>query len=115
MPCNNFTVFSKKSKEKCRQFTMKESMQQIEEDFHSQPTTIREHPLHKYGEDILITIPYVVCLKGIGYKIINKSWYENTQKLPEKEEKRVLVEAAAAVIVEDIRSQVYNLTEYPSP
>lgn len=78
-------------------------------------TTIREHPLHKYGEDILITIPYVVCLKGIGYKIINKSWYENTQKLPEKEEKRVLVEAAAAVIVEDIRSQVYNLTEYPSP
>lgn len=35
-----------------------------------------------------------------------------SEGLPEKEETHALVEAATVVIVEDIRLQVYNLTEY---
>ncbi|KAG5897467.1 hypothetical protein JTB14_002726 [Gonioctena quinquepunctata] len=40
------------------------------------PKTVKNLLLEKYGSDILITdkIPYIVCFKGTGHKIITDSW-----------------------------------------
>ncbi len=55
-----------------------------------------------------------MCFKNTGYSILSESWYEQ-KKSSEKEERLRIVETAAAIIVEDIRSQVYNMTQYPPP
>lgn len=112
----NVYRFLESSDEEC-QFTMEELMEQITDDFRPHPNTVKRHLLQKYGDDIIITTckPYVVCFKATGHKAITDSWYQDVQRMSEKEEKLALVKAAAAIILGDIRSQVYNLTKYPSP
>ncbi|XP_031335335.1 uncharacterized protein LOC116165167 isoform X2 [Photinus pyralis] len=101
------------SSEEC-QFTIEELINKIESDCRPHPRTVKQRLLEKYGDDICITanMPYIVCFKSTGHKIINDFWYQN--RLSEKEERTRIVETAAAIIVEDARSQVYNLTQYPS-
>lgn len=56
----------------------------------------------------------VVCFKNIGEKILNETWYQQKCK-SEAEERLRIVEAAAKIICDDIRSQVYDVKEYPAP
>ncbi|KAG5896552.1 hypothetical protein JTB14_030755 [Gonioctena quinquepunctata] len=91
------------------QFRIEELMNEID------PNCTRHHPktvenllLEKYGSDILITekIPYIVCFKGTGHKIITDSWYD--ERLPKDEERLRIVETSAAIIFEDARSKVFE-------
>lgn len=111
---HSITTFLKNSDEEC-QFTFDELMEKIEGDFRPHPITLRRHLIQKFGDDIVVTThkPYVVCFKATGHKIITENWHQEAIRLPEEEKRRHIVEAAAAIVVEDIRSQIYNLTEYP--
>ncbi|CAH1103326.1 unnamed protein product [Psylliodes chrysocephalus] len=96
--------------------TGKRTTDEIEGDFRPHPYTVRRHLLETFGDDIVVTsrTPYVVCFKAIGQKIITDNWFQEVEKLAEKEEWRHIVEAAAVIVVEDIRSQVNDVTEYPA-
>lgn len=112
--CMQF-VFSylENSDEEC-QFTSDELMNVIQSDNPPHWKTVKFRLLERYGSDIFITSnkSHVVCFKNTGFKIITDAWYE--QRLScEKDERRRIVETAAAIIVEDIRSTVYNVVEYP--
>lgn len=50
----------------------------------------------------------------MGYKVLTESWYEQRKSDPEDEKLRI-IETAADIIRGDIRSQVYNDTEYMPP
>lgn len=98
------------------QFSLNELLNQIQTDCRPDFRTVKLHLSQKYGEDILfvdaIGQPTVVCFRNTGYKILTNTWYE--EKKANKDEERLrVVRAAAAIILEDIRSQVYNTAEYP--
>ena len=52
-----------------------------------------------------------VCFKNTGHKILTSSWYESKSSDPHAERLRV-VKAAAEIIREDIRSQVYDTYQF---
>lgn len=70
-----------------------------------------------YGDSIKITAipgkPSVMCFAGLAGRILSNKWYEDRKHNYEEEKKRV-VEAAANIILQDIRSQVYDCSVYPS-
>lgn len=73
--------------------------------------------IRKYGEDIILTSgggtkQGVICFRNTGYKIITDSWYQ-AKESNEKKERRRIVQAAAAIIREDIRSVIYTTDTYP--
>lgn len=55
-----------------------------------------------------------MCFKNTGYKILSDAWYQQALK-NEQEERLRIVKTAAEIIVEDIRSQVYETEQYPPP
>lgn len=54
----------------------------------------------------------IVCFRDTGYKILRDAWYSDKQSNEQEERKRV-VEEAAVIVFQDIRSQVYDITQYP--
>ena len=72
----------------------------------------------KYGSDIIITTLHkktpIVCFRKSGDKLLCNSWY-NERLHSEEEERLRIVRTAAAIIKEDIKSQVYDPCNYPSP
>lgn len=98
------------------QFSLEELMDQIEGDFRPEMRTVKDRLFKKYGSDIIIAETSnritVVCFKNTGFKILSDNWYENRKTDPKEERLRV-VQAAAAIILEDIRSQIYSTTQYP--
>lgn len=78
--------------------------------------TIKNRLFAKYGDDILIAEmknkENVVCFKNTGYKVLTNEWYEQTSKLDPQQERMSVVRAAADIVREDIRSQVYNTSEF---
>ncbi|KAG5872326.1 hypothetical protein JTB14_037574 [Gonioctena quinquepunctata] len=54
----------------------------------------------------------VVCLKNTGYKVLTNAWYDQTSKLDPQQERMSVVRAVADIVREDIRSQVYNTSEF---
>ncbi|KAG5880069.1 hypothetical protein JTB14_034700 [Gonioctena quinquepunctata] len=80
-------------------------------------TQLRDITGEKYKDDILFTFQKnkktVVCFKNIGGKILNDAFYQQKCK-SEKEERHRIVEAAAKIICDDIRSQDYDVKEYPT-
>jgi len=100
------------------QFSLDELMDKIKGNYRPDKKTVKAHLLKKYGSDIIITFSPnkmpVVCFKNTGYKILNDAWYQQALK-NEQEERLRIVKTAAAIIVEDIRSQVYETEKYPPP
>lgn len=83
-------------------------MTQIEDNSIFHRKTVIQHLLEKYGEDIVSTIEQntTVCFKQTGHNI-----------LTERQESLRLVEAAADVILKEIRSVPYVnvMDDYPPP
>lgn len=100
------------------QFSFDELIDQIKGDHRPDNKTVKAHLLKKYGGDIIIAFSknkkLVVCFKNTGYKILNDAWYQQGLR-NEQEERLRIVKTAAAIIVEDIRSQVYDTEHYPPP
>lgn len=98
------------------QFTFKELQECIKGDFVPYPTTIKQRLQEEYGHEILIFekqgTPCIICFRNTGYKILSKAWYDAKNSDPEEERLRVIREAAA-IIVEDIRSKLYDTKSYP--
>lgn len=99
--------------EEC-QFSLEELKAHIKGEYQIDSRTIKSRLLEKFGEDIVDTHKKTtICFKNTGYKILTDNWY-STMKYPDREGERLrVVKAAADIILEDIRSQVYNTTEYP--
>ena len=66
----------------------------------------------KYGSEIIITDvagkPSVV--KDISHKILHEKWSRNISNRSNKEK---IMERAASIILDDIRTSIYDLTKYP--
>ncbi|KMQ84911.1 hypothetical protein RF55_16900, partial [Lasius niger] len=100
------------------QFTISELMSQIEGDYHPDSRTVKERLKQKYEDDIWIfemnRRESVVCFRNTGHKLLAEDWYQNKNPNPEDEKLRVIREAAAT-IVEDVRSRVYDTKNFPPP
>ncbi|GBL98675.1 hypothetical protein AVEN_19720-1 [Araneus ventricosus] len=100
------------------QFSMEELLNQIQGEFYPDIRTVKTRRFKKYGEDIVIAETCnqkcTVCFRNLGYKILIKSWYDNKKSDPQEEKLRV-VKPAADIILGDIRSQIYNTSEYTPP
>ena len=70
----------------------------------------------RYGKRIIITTKSksssIICFTDAHHDILSKAWYEN-KKANEKYERLRILEAAAAIIREDIRSVPINNDYYP--
>ena len=68
----------------------------------------------KYKSEIYITeVPgkcAVVSFKDLGNKLLQEQWVKNTSTGTSKE---MIVEMAASIILDEIRTSVYDLTNYP--
>lgn len=109
-------AFLEANKEEC-QFSFDRLTGAIKEGCDIDRRTVKSRLLKKYEDDIMIVETgntSTVCFKNTGYKILNDTWYANVKSNPEEERMRVM-KAAADIITEDIRSRVYNTTDYPPP
>ena len=64
------------------------------------------------GSLIEATLPgerTLLCFRGTVAKILNRAWYEQRKTDPQEERKRI-VQAAAAIVREDIRLRAYDTT-----
>lgn len=98
------------------QFSIQELIELIEEDSRPHSKTVRSRLQTKYGDQIIISESRrgpVVSLKRVGDKILYDNWYSTERKGDVQEERRRIVEAAGNIILEDIRSRVFNTVEYP--
>ena len=90
-------------------------MDVVEGDYPPDPRTVKARLLQKYGDDISIVVTHkrtIVCFRNTGFKILTDSWYASKKTNAEEERLRV-VRAAANILLEDIRSQVYETKKYP--
>ena len=103
------------NKEEC-QFSLDEILQQFQGEI---PSVIRiVQKLEDYfGNNIIISKSgkgTIISCKSLSKKIVTDAFYKNRSKDEEQERKRI-VECAAKIIAEDIRSKVYDINEYPAP
>lgn len=107
------------NREEC-QFSLNDLMDQIKSDYKPDIRTVKTHLIKRYGSD-KITIAevgrgrshhVVLCFTDVGQKILYDNWYNERKGNPAEERMRV-VKSAAEIILQDIRSQVYDTTEYP--
>ncbi|KAL4105063.1 hypothetical protein QTP88_020338 [Uroleucon formosanum] len=98
------------------QFTLTELVNAITSDFIPDAKTIIYKLTARYGKDIIITTKHakltIICFLDTQKKMLCQSWYENKKSNVSEERLRV-VEAAAAIIREDIRSVLINTDTYP--
>lgn len=101
--------------EEC-QYTLEELMEKIQGEHVPDKKTVKTRLLKKYDEDVLIVErgakQTVVCFINTGYKILSDSFYQSRHSDPQEERLRI-VRAAADILREDIRSQVYETSQYP--
>ncbi|GBL66152.1 hypothetical protein AVEN_141576-1 [Araneus ventricosus] len=98
------------------QFSLDELMAEIEGDYRPHIKTVKAQLLKKYSDDISIAVTAnkapVVCFRHKGFKLLTEAWYN--QKSDDKtEERRRIVKTAAAIVIEDIRSRIYEKKHYP--
>lgn len=103
--------YLKKHEDQCR-FSLRELSNVIR---YSPPSdaTIKAKLREKFAKDIVITsLPgrLVICFRN--HELLLDSWYEEN-KTNEEEERLRIVRKAAAIISEDIKSQIYNVDYYP--
>lgn len=108
-----FTYLNENSEE-C-QFLLADLMQSIKGDYIPERRTIVERLKVKYGEEILFFNETgqdcIVCFKGFIYKVITKR--PSHKKNDHHEQRLQKIRDAAAIILEDIRSQPYETKQYP--
>lgn len=90
-------------------------LQQIKGDYIPDVRTAKTHLKKRFGDDIVIVEMgsnkgSVVCFKNTGHRILYDHWYKEQQGDAHHERLRV-VKAAAEIIVEDIRTQVYDTSQ----
>lgn len=113
---NDIFTFMESNDEEC-QFSLDELITQVEGNYIPERKTVIQHLLERYGEDVIISKikqSTIVCFKNTGHKILTDAWY-NEKRSSEREERLRLVETAADVILEEIRSVPYALDDYPPP
>lgn len=98
------------------QFTLLELLRKVQENLGSSTMsikTLQKKLMEEYGDGVVLATarkrPTVVCFRGSGLKLIN-SWY-NERASNEKDERMRIVNAAATIIREGIRTSAYNNTE----
>ena len=101
------------------QFSLNDLMDQIKGDYKPDIRSVKTHLTKRYGEKIMFaelgrgrSHQSVLCFRDIGKKILYDNWY-NERRNNAAEERLRVVKAAAEIILEDIRSQTYDTTEYP--
>lgn len=103
------------SRDEC-QFNLYDLIDEIQGDSRLTVKTIKARLLVKYGDDIRIvetvnTSP-LVCFRDTGFQLLTEAWYNNKQANIREERLRI-VKAAATIVLQDIRLQVYDTTTYP--
>ncbi|CAH2096778.1 unnamed protein product [Euphydryas editha] len=111
----DFFSYLHENSEEC-QFFMTDLMKSITGEYIPQKRTIIERLKAKYKDEIVFFNESghdcIVCFKGFIYKIISNK-PPSHKKNDVREERLQLVRDAAAIILEDIRSQYYETKEYP--
>ncbi|CAH0555189.1 unnamed protein product [Brassicogethes aeneus] len=99
------------------QFTLAE-LKNVPTEYVPDDKTIITKLQQKYLTDVIITKKVgsftIISFRDAQFNLLSKPWYENTKSTPQEERLRV-VEAAAAIIREDIRSSVVETKSYPPP
>ncbi|GFW15272.1 SWIM-type domain-containing protein [Trichonephila clavipes] len=99
------------------QFTLKE-LRDVLTGYIPNDKTIITRLQQKYLTDIIITTKVksftIILFRDTQANILSKAWYDNKKRDPEEERLRI-VEAAAAIIREDIRSFVVETKSYHPP
>lgn len=111
-------TFLAENKEEC-QFSLSDLMNQIKGDFKPDLRTVKSHLEKHFGDKIMFSDlgcgrnhHTVLCFRDVGNKILYDNWY-NERRSNTGEERLRVVKAAAEILVQDIRSVVYDVTEYP--
>lgn len=99
------------------QFTMTELLNVMGEDAYS-AKYLKSKLEAEFGRDILFSslqgVGSVLTIRNTGEKILLQNWY-NERKSDENEERIRITKTAAEIVREDIRAQVYEVNNYPSP
>lgn len=110
-------AYLEEKSEEC-QFSLDELLAQIEGEYRPDFRTLKGRLFEKYGEDIVIAETSnkkcIVCFRNLGHKILTNAWYENKETDPQAEKLRVVKEAAN-IILGDIRSKIFDVSEYTPP
>lgn len=110
----NIYSYLDKNTEEC-QFSLDELMDKIESNYRPHIKTVKAQLL-KNGDDILIAFTAnkspVVSFRNTGQELLTDAWY-NQKFSCKKEECWHNVETAVSIVLEDIRSKVYETTHYP--
>ncbi|KAJ8897629.1 hypothetical protein PR048_002978 [Dryococelus australis] len=89
------------------QFSLTDLVDKIQGSYCPLNQTVKAQLLKKYGDVIVIAISpnkvSILFLLGSGIKILSDSWYSNRKSSTEEEKGRV-VDAAGAIIAEDLCS-----------
>ena len=98
------------------QFSFEELASAVTEDYVPNTKTIRKRLEQHYGNTIIISqnsrgLP-AVCFRGTGENLLMDAWNSQQIQGSEEEERLRLVRAAAAIILEDISSQVQNCESF---
>lgn len=113
---NDIFTFMENNDEEC-QFSLDQLMTQIEGNHIPERKTVIQHLLERFEEDVIISKikqNTIVCFKHTGHTNLTDAWYVE-KRLSEREERLRLVETAADVILEEIRSVPYAIDNYPPP
>ena len=74
-------------------------------------STVKTKLYEKYGDGVYVSCiqseDRVICHRRTGDGILNQHWYENRKLDPEQERLRI-VQTAAKIVLEDIRSKAYT-------
>ncbi|CAH2090972.1 unnamed protein product [Euphydryas editha] len=99
------------------QFTLNE-LQEVCKTTTLDNRTIKLRLKVKYGDKLIITeksgASTFICLVDNYHHILNQAWYEN-KKMNKTEERLRVLDAAAAIIREDIQTAVFDNSNYPPP
>lgn len=108
--------YLRRNSDEC-QFSLKNILNQYQSTEIINVRYIQEKLSETLGNDVIIysiNQDYIICFVDARDKILCNDWYQNEKENKEEERKRI-VTAAANIILQDIRSKVYDFDEYPAP
>lgn len=110
-------IFSYIENNEDSQFTLNE-LRDVLTEYVPDNKTIISKLRDRYLTDIIITTKVgsftIISFRDTQANILSNAWYNNKKSTPEEERMRV-VETAAAIIREDIRSAIVETKSYPPP
>lgn len=104
------------------QFTLNELMKimkdNLAEETQISQITLRRKPQEEYGDGVIFGSiskrGTIVCFRGTSFNSRLIDGLQKDSTTNEKEKQMKIVETAASIILEDIRSTPYNINDYPS-